>query len=214
MDYDKLRQQMVDLQIISRGISDPRVLDAFRRVPRHIFVPEDMRDSAYSDCALPIGNGQTISQPYMVAAMTAQLKLKGNETVLEIGTGSGYQAAILSQLCQRVITIERVESLLEKAKKIIQQTGYNNIKFVTGDGTLGYPDSAPYDGIIVTAGCPRIPQPLVDQLKDKGRLVLPVGSTYQQVLTTVFKAGNEILTEESIPCVFVPLIGKFGWREV
>ncbi len=214
MGFDKLRQQMVDTQLIPRGIADPRVLEAFRKVPRHLFVPERIQDSAYDDCALPIGEEQTISQPYMVAAMTEQLKLKGNETVLEVGTGSGYQAAILAELCQKVITIERLQSLSNKAEEIVRQAGYTNVEFVTGDGTLGYPKASPYDRIIVTAGCPRIPDPLVEQLKNKGRLVLPVGSTYQQVLTTVFKAGQEILTEESIPCVFVPLIGKFGWQQV
>lgn len=212
MDYEKLRHEMVDVQLIGRGISDPKVLSAFRKVPRHLFVPERIRASAYDDCALPIGEGQTISQPYMVAIMTEQLKLKGSETVLEIGSGSGYQAAILAELCQQVFTIERVEILSQHAQKNATEAGYENIEFIVGDGTLGHPPASPYQGIIVTAGCPEVPQPLIDQLKEEGRLVLPVGDRYQQVLTTVTKSGGKIKTEESILCVFVPLIGKFGWK--
>ncbi len=203
---------MVDTQLIPRGISDPRVLNAFRKIPRHLFVPENIRASAYDDCALPIGEGQTISQPYMVAVMTEQLKLQGDERVLEIGTGSGYQAAILAELCKKVYTVERVESLSRRARKNIKDAGYDNVEFVVGDGTLGYLEASPYEGILVTAGCPEIPESLVNQLKDGGRLVLPVGDRYQQILTTMTKSGDKIKTEESILCVFVPLIGKFGWK--
>ncbi len=212
MDYEELRQEMVETQLIPRGISDKRVLEIFRKVPRHLFVPENIRASAYDDCALPIGEGQTISQPYMVAIMTEKLNLKGEERVLEIGTGSGYQAAILAELCQQVYTVERVETLSKRAEQKVKEAGYTNVEFVVGDGTQGYADAAPYDGIIVTAGCPEIPQPLVDQLKDGGRLIIPVGDIFQQILTTVTKRGEEFTTEESIPCVFVPLVGKHGWK--
>jgi len=204
-NFDYLRQKMVEAQLIPRGIADKRVLDAFRKVPRHLFVPENLRGSAYDDCALPIGEGQTISQPYMVAIMTELLNLKGNEAVLEVGTGSGYQAAILAELCKKVYSIERIETLSKRASKI------PHVEFITGDGTQGYRKAAPYNGIIVTAGCPDIPYPLINQLKDGGRLVIPVGDRYQQILTTVVKHGTEIKIEESVACVFVPLVGKYGW---
>jgi len=203
---------MVDVQLIPRGITDPRVLDALRKVPRHLFVPERIRASAYDDCALPIGEGQTISQPYMVAVMTEQLKLEGDERVLEIGTGSGYQSAILAELCEQVYSVERLGPLSRHAKKNVMKAGYNNVEFIVSDGTLGYSEACPYEGILVTAGCPEIPAPLLDQLKEGGRLVLPVGDRYQQVLTTVTRSGGKVKTEESILCVFVPLIGKFGWE--
>jgi protein-L-isoaspartate(D-aspartate) O-methyltransferase len=212
MDFDRLRQEMVETQLVPRGISDQRVLAAFRKVPRHEFIPENIRASAYDDCALPIGEKQTISQPYMVAIMTELLKLKGSEKVLEIGTGSGYQAAILAELCQSVHTMERVEPLSQRAEKTCRALGYNNIHFLVGDGTQGYPEAAPYQGIVVTAGCPEIPAPLVEQLADGGRLVVPVGDVYQQVLTTVTKRGKKIESQASVACVFVPLIGKFGWH--
>lgn len=203
---------MVEVQLISRGIRDERVLNAFRKVPRHEFVPENIRASAYDDGALPIGEGQTISQPYMVAIMTELLKLKGNEKVLEVGTGSGYQAAILAELSRKVYSIERIAILSDRAKKILEKTGYSNIEFIVGDGTEGYAKEAPYDGIVVTAGCPDIPRPLVDQLAEGGRLVLPVGETFLQTLTVVTKEKGKIRTEGSIGCVFVPLVGKYGWK--
>jgi len=202
---------MVETQLIPRGISDKRVLEAFRKVPRHKFIPENLLASAYDDCALPIGEGQTISQPYMVAIMTEKLKLKGNEKVLEIGTGSGYQAAILAELCQKVYSVERIQALSERARKAIQEAGYTNIEFVVKDGTQGYSEASPYDGIIVTAGCLTIPEPLIRQLKDGGRLVIPVGDIFQQILTTASKHGTQISTQESVPCIFVPLVGKYGW---
>jgi len=218
-NFELLRNEMVDTQLIPRGISDPRVLSAFRKVPRHLFAPENIRVSAYDDAALPIGEGQTISQPYMVAIMTELLKLKGNEKVLEIGTGSGYQAAILAELSNKVITVERIESLSQRAEKILKEMGYSNIEFVIGDGTLGYAEAAPYNGIIVTAGCPEIPVPFADQLAEGGRLIIPVGERYLQTLTIATKekglpAGRQgkIRIEESIGCVFVPLIGKYGWQ--
>jgi protein-L-isoaspartate(D-aspartate) O-methyltransferase len=210
-NLEKLRREMVDAQLIPRGIIDDKVLSAFRKVPRHEFVPENIRYSAYDDCALPIGEGQTISQPYMVAIMTELLKLKGDEKVLEIGTGSGYQAAILAELCKQVYTIERMEDLSRRAEKIIKELGYTNIEFFTGDGTEGHEKASPYDGILVTAGCPEIPSPLVDQLAEGGRLVLPLGNRYLQTLTLVTKEKGKIKVEGSIGCVFVPLVGKYGW---
>lgn len=204
---------MVETQLIPRGIRDQRVLDAFRKVPRHEFLPDELRSSAYADCALPIGQGQTISQPYMVAIMTELLKLKGDERVLEVGTGSGYQAAILAELCRKVFSIERIALLSERAKNILKKLGYQNIEFVIGDGTEGHAREAPYEGIVVTAGCPGIPQPLVDQLAEGGRLIIPVGETFMQTLTTVTKEKGKIKTEESIGCVFVPLVGKYGWKQ-
>lgn len=198
-------------QLISRGISDPLVLAAFRKVARELFIPVELHAHAYDDCALPIGEGQTISQPYMVAIMTELLQLKGPETVLEVGTGSGYQAAILAELCRKVYTIERLLSLSDQAKTVLDKIGYTNIEFVVGDGTAGCPEAAPYDGIVVTAGCPRVPEPLVEQLKSGGRLVVPVGDRWQQILTTVTKGHKKLAIEESLACVFVPLVGKYGW---
>jgi protein-L-isoaspartate(D-aspartate) O-methyltransferase len=211
-EYNKLRNEMVARQLIPRNITDKRVLEAFLKVPRHCFIPETVRAYAYEDNALPIGHSQTISQPYMVAVMTEKLALKGDEKVLEIGTGSGYQAAILAELCKKVYSIERVESLSRQAEKIVKDLKYSNIEFIIGDGTLGYKKESPYDAIIVTAGCREIPKPLLDQLKDGGRLVIPLGEFFQQILTTVVKKGENLISEESVPCVFVPLIGEFGWQ--
>ncbi|MFH1684184.1 MAG: protein-L-isoaspartate(D-aspartate) O-methyltransferase [Candidatus Margulisiibacteriota bacterium] len=213
MDFEQLRKAMVETQLIPRGISDKRVLDAFRKVPRHEFIPENIRSSAYDDRALPIGENQTMSQPYMVAVMTEKLQLTGDETVLEVGTGSGYQAAILAELCKKVYTIERFADLSQQAKEAVQKVGCTNVEFIVGDGTEGYAKAAPYDAIIVTAGCPGLPKPLTEQLKDGGRLVVPVGDAFQQILTTVTKQGDKLSVEESVPCVFVPLLGKYGWKE-
>jgi protein-L-isoaspartate(D-aspartate) O-methyltransferase len=213
MDFEKLRAEMVESQLKARGITNNRVLEAFRKVPRHLFVPKNIIGSAYDDCALPIGDGQTISQPYMVAIMTELLELKGDEKVLEVGTGSGYQAAILAELAKKVITMERVPALAERAKKLLAEMGYGNVEVRMGDGTEGYPLEAPYDGIVVTAACPDIPPPLIEQLAEGGRLVLPVGERYSQILTLVRKEKGKITTEPSIGCIFVPLIGKFGYRE-
>ena len=212
MDYEAMRRRMVEEQLIPRGIENPAVLDAFRKVPRHEFVPEMMRDTAYGDYPVPIGNSQTISQPYMVAVMTEELKLKGGERVLEIGTGSGYQAAILSEIASDVYSIERFQELADKAKGTLSRLGYKNVHIKTGDGTIGWKEEAPFDGIIVTAGAPGIPQSLVDQLKDNGRLVIPVGSQWSQVLTIVEKAGKMVHQTQMFGCVFVPLVGKEGWK--
>ncbi len=212
MDFEFLRQQMVDEQLIPRGISDRAVLSVFRKVPRHEFVGPEYMDSAYDDHPLPIGNGQTISQPYMVALMTEQLNLKGGEKILEIGAGSGYQAAILAEIASRVHTVERIETLAKKCDTVLKTLGYKNIKVVVGDGTLGYEEAAPYDGIIVTCGSPGIPSSYIEQLKTGGILVMPIGSQFSQVLTVVKKTKEGVQTKEVCGCVFVPLIGKDGWK--
>jgi len=211
--FSKIREEMIRDQLVSRGIADMLVLNAMKKVERHKFVPKDLEASAYEDCALPIGGGQTISQPYMVAIMTEKLGLSGGEKVLEIGTGSGYQAAVLAEIAGEVYSIERIPSIAEKAKKIFDELGYKNIKTIVGDGTLGLPEEAPFDAIIVTAGSPDIPKPLVDQLSEGGRLVIPVGETFEQILTIVTKRGGKLDIERSIGCVFVPLVGKYGWKE-
>ena len=204
---------MVESQLRHRGIKDERVLAAMGQVPRHLFVERDLEDRAYDDCALPVGEGQTISQPYMVALMTELLELKGDETVLEIGTGSGYQSAVLSMLASEVYTVERIHSLATKARKLLADLECGNVHVLISDGTLGLPEHAPYDGIIVTAGAPKIPFQYTEQLKINGRLVIPVGSRYSQVLYLIRKTLRG--TEQSIStgCVFVPLIGKDGWTE-
>lgn len=206
------REAMVEQQLRRRGIRDPRVLEAFGKVPRHRFVDAGVIRSAYSDHPLPIGEGQTISQPYMVALMTQCLGLKGREKMLEIGTGSGYQAAILACLAAEVYTIERIASLSEKSRSILAELGYNNVHFRVSDGTLGWPEEAPYDGIIVTAGAPRVPDPLIEQLAEGGRLVIPVGGGWSQDLIILRKMEGEIFEEQVCGCVFVPLIGEHGWK--
>lgn len=213
MDFEKLRRWMVETQIILRGVKDQRVINAMLKVPRHRFVPEELIERAYDDMALPIGEGQTISQPYMVAVMTELLETDINHRVLEIGTGSGYQAAVLAEMAREVYTIERVASLSERARAIVRELGYENIFFKVGDGTLGWPEEAPFDRIIVTAAAPEIPDTLVEQLKGEGIIVAPVGSRYSQVLIKGRKKKGSLVTEESVPCVFVPLVGEKGWSE-
>lgn len=212
-DFGELRASMVNEQIIARGIIDQKVIDAFRNVPRERFVPAEFADIAYSDCPLPIGEAQTISQPYMVAIMTELLGLKGGERVLEIGAGSGYQAAILAEIAGEVYSVERLKNLAEHAKQVLRELGYDNFAIRTGDGTLGWEEHSPYDGIIVTAGSPGVPDSLVRQLKDGGRLVIPVGGEYAQVLTVVTKKGSFVEKKQICGCVFVPLVGKEGWSE-
>lgn len=207
------REKMIKGQLVSRGISNKRVLDAMKKVPRHIFVPSDLVDEAYNDYPLPIGNGQTISQPYMVALMTEALELKGNEKTLEIGTGSGYQTAILAELSKEVYTIERILALLNKARETLEKLRYKNIFFKAGDGTLGWQEYEPYDAIIVTAGAPKIPQPLLDQLANEGRLVVPVGNRWSQELIKITKRKDELIKENLGGCRFVDLIGIYGWKE-
>ena len=211
--YQRLREQMVETQIARRGIADPRVLEAMRQVPRHRFVPQHLLSAAYADCALPIGKGQTISQPYIVALMTEALELKGHERALEIGTGSGYQAAILSKLVQEIYTIERHAVLAERAGELLIDLGCHNVHLRVADGTAGWPEVAPFEAIIITAAAPEVPQPLLDQLADGGRLVAPVGPSGFQNLICVRKKGRRTTTQHLVPVAFVPLIGEYGWPE-
>ena len=213
MDYSELREEMVRKQLIPRGISNPLVLKAMGKVERHRFVPAQMRGDAYADHPLPIGKGQTISQPYMVAAMTEQLTLiEPGKKVLEIGTGSGYQTAVLAELADKVISMEIHRNLAEKATKILQEMGYDNIHIIVGDGSLGYQPEAPYDAIIVTAGAPHTPKALTDQLAENGQLVIPVGPLGYQMLKVIKKVNNQLLTRELFLCSFVPLTGEDGWQ--
>lgn len=210
-DFEKVRDRMVEEQLIPRSIHDPKTLDAMRKVPRHLFVEDALKSQAYGDSPLPIGRGQTISQPYIVALMTQALGLKGHEHVLEIGTGSGYQAAILSQICEKVYTVERIDTLLVQARKVFDSLHYLNILTKLDDGTNGWPEYSPYDVIIVTAGGPKIPLPLLEQLADPGILVIPVGDRGVQDLRLVTKKEGEI-KEKTIELVrFVNLIGDHGW---
>jgi len=212
INFEKLRKKMVETQLIPRGIKDKKVIEAFLIVPREKFVSENLKESAYDDTPLPIGEGQTISQPYIVALMTELLQLKGGEKVLEIGTGSGYQAAILSEIGCDVYSVERIPSLATKAGKILQQLGYI-VKIKIGDGTLGWEEYAPYDGIIVTAAGPRTPQSLLTQLKEGGRIVMPVGDMYLQELIRITKVKGKFIKENFGGCQFVLLKGKEGWNE-
>lgn len=213
MNFQKARDRMVETQLMGRGIRNPRVLDAMRRVPRHLFVEEALKEQAYSDYPLPIGEKQTISQPYIVALMSEALDLRGDEKVLEIGTGSGYQAAILAELAERVFSIERFPPLAYRANQTLQKLGYQNILVRVADGSLGWPDEAPFDGIMATAGTPRIPQPLVDQLRVGGRLVLPVGDRLSQELILVERTPEGIHKTNLGGVRFVDLIGKWGWED-
>jgi protein-L-isoaspartate(D-aspartate) O-methyltransferase len=211
--YTKAREKMVRQQIARRGIYDERVLEAMRSIPRHFFVPESSRRLAYHDGPLDIGQGQTISQPYIVALMSEALELKGHERVLEIGTGSGYQAAILSQLASHLYTIERIPELAAQAQDLFRQLGYDNISTRVSDGTLGWPEHAPYDAIMVTAASPDVPEPLTDQLAEGGQLVAPVGSSWSQSLVRVRKKDDHLERQDLSMVAFVPLIGKHGWPE-
>lgn len=211
-DFEDARQKMIEEQLIKRGIQNPRVLQAMGKVPRHLFVDKSLADKAYEDTPLPIGFSQTISQPYMVAIMTELLDLKGEEKVLEVGTGSGYQAAVLAELCRLVISIERHAELAEQAQKKLQELGYTNIEIKVGDGTLGWPEQAPYDGIVVTAGAPEIPPELIKQLVEGGRMTIPVGDVTHQELLLVTKHKEGYNSKAICGCIFVPLIGKEGWE--
>jgi protein-L-isoaspartate(D-aspartate) O-methyltransferase len=204
---------MVDQQLRGRNIRDARVLEAMEIVPRHLFVPEDLRRSAYNDGPLPIGGNQTISQPYIVAYMTQLLGLEGEDRALEIGTGSGYQAAVLAHLARLVYSIERIESLAEQARNLLKALDLHNVEVIVGDGSCGLPDQAPFDGIVVTAAAPAAPQPLKEQLADGGRLVIPVGSRRGQVLERWTRRGDELQVERLAPVAFVPLLGDHGWGE-
>lgn len=213
MDYQRLRDDMVDTQLVPRGIRDKAVLSAMRTVPRHLFLEESAQYRAYDDMALPIGEGQTISQPYMVAVMTELLGLTGKEKVLEIGTGSGYQAAVLAHLAKEVFTVERIVSLAEKAEQRFRELAYFNIHVKIGDGTLGWPEEAPFDGIIITAASPMVPNPIKEQVSENGIIVIPVGSRFSQQLIRIRKTMSGFEEQYHTPCVFVPLIGEHGWKE-
>jgi len=211
--YERQREEMVRNQIEARGIKAPKVLAAFRRVPRHLFVSEALRDQAYGDYPLPIGEQQTISQPYIVAEMTQALDLGEDDRVLEIGTGSGYQAAILAQIVYRVYTIERKRTLYLQARNLFDKLHYHNIVMKYADGTKGWRDESPFDGIIVTAGAPQIPDVLIDQMGEGGRLVVPVGNQHTQELIKIFRDDQNIRQTNLGGCRFVKLVGEHGWKE-
>lgn len=213
-EYDSEREQMVVTQIISRGVRDVRVLEAMRLVPRHCFVQPEYQFLAYSDGPLPIGQGQTISQPYIVALMSELMQLNGQEKVLEVGTGSGYQAAVLAHLAAEVHTIERFPPLARYARRILKDLGLRNVAVHEGDGTLGLPEHAPYDAIMVTAAAPEVPAALLEQINDGGRLVIPVGTRGGQILEVWRRRGAQYDSESVIPVAFVPLIGEQGWKDI
>jgi protein-L-isoaspartate(D-aspartate) O-methyltransferase len=210
-DYDIARRKMVEQQIAARGIKDERLLEAMRQIPRHLFVDEAMWEQAYNDYPLPIGEKQTISQPYIVALMTEALQLKPKDRVLEIGTGSGYQTAILATLAEWVYSIERLRSLAQRAQRILDQLRLYNVTIRVGDGSQGWTEHGPYDAILVTAGSPSFPEPLVEQLRDGGRLVIPVGDRYGQTLWRATRKGEKLEKEDLGGCRFVDLVGKHGW---
>jgi protein-L-isoaspartate(D-aspartate) O-methyltransferase len=212
--YERQREEMVRQQIAARGITDLEVLAAFRKVPRHLFVSEALKDQAYGDYPLPIGERQTISQPYIVAEMTQALELKEDDRVLEIGTGSGYQAAILAEVAYRVYTIERIRSLYVQARKLLDKLHYHNIVMRCSDGTSGWQDESPFDAIIVTAGAPDVPEKLLDQLAEGGRMVVPIGNQHSQDLIKYTKDKNGVHKSNLGGCRFVKLIGAHGWKEV
>lgn len=208
-----VRQQMVNDQIIIRGVKDIKTIDALLEVPRHLFVPKDQLNFAYEDYPLPIGYGQTISQPYIVALMTELLELKGGEKVLEIGTGSGYQTAILAKIAKEVYSVERINELFVQAEQTLKNMKFSNIHLFYSDGTLGLSEYAPYQGIIVTASAPLIPEPLIEQLDEEGKLVIPLGEKFGQTLIRIKKKNKKIYQENITGCSFVPLIGEKGWQE-
>ncbi len=210
--WESARERMVATQIAARGVGDEQVLAAMRRVPRHLFVPAEVRGSAYSDYPLPIGHGQTISQPYIVAMMTSLLQIQPDDRLLEIGSGSGYQAAVLGILAREVISIERIPEVAQLAKKNLADAGITNVTVVIGDGTLGFPGGAPYDGVLITAATPSIPSPLVEQLAEGGRIVAPVGSRDLQELVRLTRKGHDLTRESFGGVVFVPLLGEYGWK--
>ncbi|RPI40870.1 MAG: protein-L-isoaspartate(D-aspartate) O-methyltransferase [Methanoregulaceae archaeon] len=206
------RRTMVERQIAARGIRDPRILAAMQEIPRHMFIPPPYDRAAYDDNPLPIGSGQTISQPYIVALMTELLHPKATDNMLEIGAGSGYQAAVLSRLVRQLTTLERIKTVADLARRNLEFLGIDNVVVIEGDGTLGYPENAPYDGIIVTAATPEVPRPLIEQLTDGGTLVVPVGGHDVQDLLTIRKQGKSINREFHGGVRFVPLIGQYGWE--
>ncbi len=213
IDYAKARERMVEEQLIGRGISDPRVLQAMAKVPRHLFLESQLWHRAYEDHPLPIGANQTISQPYIVALMVEALQLTGTERVLEIGTGSGYAAAVLSELCGQVYSVETVEDLVLKARALLGRLGYGNVSVLMGDGTLGWEEYSPYDAILISAAAPCIPRPLLQQLKNPGYLVLPMGEQELQTLVRIRKDQNGIREDYLGECHFVKLKGTYGWED-
>ncbi|HOE70064.1 MAG TPA: protein-L-isoaspartate(D-aspartate) O-methyltransferase [Brevefilum sp.] len=209
--YQDERERMVTHQIARRGINDERVLEAMRTVPRHLFISEDARTAAYADSPVQIGSGQTISQPFIVALMTELLEVHAEHRVLDVGTGSGYQAAILGELAAEVVSIERRPELAQRARETLESLGYQHVKVVVGDGSLGYRPAAPYDRILVAAAAPAAPQALLDQLAPDGRLVLPVGARFSQHLEVWTRKDDQFIQSVDIPVIFVPLIGEEGW---
>lgn len=212
-DYRLARERMVKKQLTTRGIDDQAVLRVMGKIQRHLFMEEALLGEAYNDHPLPIGHKQTISQPYIVALMTEALGLTGKEKTLEIGTGSGYQTAILAELSEKVLTIERIRPLMEKARKLLHELGYTNILFKAFDGTLGWKEYEPYDTIMVTAGAPEIPKPLIEQLVDGGKMVIPIGDRFSQKLIKIIKKKDSYKEEDLGGCRFVDLIGIHGWKK-
>ncbi len=212
-DYRIARERMVKDQLMPRGITDPGVLKAMGKIPRHLFVEEALVGEAYNDHPLPIGHQQTISQPYIVALMTQALELTGKEKTLEIGTGSGYQTAILAELSKKVFTVERIRPLMEKARRLLDQLDYSNVLFSAFDGTLGWKEYEPYDAIMVTAGAPKIPEPLCEQLAEGGRMVIPIGDKFSQELIKIVRKGDHFRQKNLGGCRFVDLIGIHGWKD-
>ncbi len=210
--FQSARNRMVEEQLIARGIRDERVLAAMRTIPRHLFVEEALQEQAYGDHALPIGERQTISQPFMAALMTEALHLSGHERVLEIGTGSGYQTTLLAALSAKVYSIERIEPFIEKVRSVLKHLGYFNVEIKAADGSIGWEEKAPFDAILVAAGAPEVPPPLVDQLAVGGRLLIPVGGRFSQVLKKIVKTGSGVTETALTNCAFVPLIGAVGWQ--
>ena len=213
MSYGQARKRMVQEQLVSRGIKDPRVLAAMAKVPRHLFIVEELQGQAYDDNPLPIGEDQTISQPYMVARMVEALGLKGKELVLEIGTGSGYAAAVLAELCGQVFSMEMVEDLAIRARAVLANLGYRNVSVQVGDGTLGWEEHAPYDAVVISAGAPCIPRPLLEQLRPGGCMVFPMGEKDLQTLVRIRKERGGLREEYLEECYFVKLLGTYGWED-
>ncbi len=211
MTFDEQRAEMVERQLKARGLADERLVAAFRKVPRHLFVPAEFRREAYADHPLPIESGQTISQPYIVALMTDCLRLRGHERALEIGAGTGYQTAILGEMALEVFSVERLPELMQTVARRLEELGYLNVQLSVGNGTLGWPEHAPYDAILVGAAAPGIPDPLIAQLAEGGRMVLPVGPQHAQMLTLIEKRHGALHQKELASCAFVPLIGQYGW---
>jgi protein-L-isoaspartate(D-aspartate) O-methyltransferase len=213
IDFSREREKMVIEHLIGRGIRDSRILAAMQKIPRHLFVPDKWQNLAYADRPLPIENQQTISQPYIVALMTESLELREGDRVLEIGTGSGYQTAVLAELCDRVHSVEILPELLESASDLLNRLQYRNITAKVDDGTLGWPEHQPFDAIIVTAGAPHLPRPLLEQLAEGGRLVIPVGDSLSQALKKIVRRSDGFWEEQLLKCQFVPLRGEHGWQQ-